>query len=97
MPLLGLAKGLTIKKLPEKFKIAGAHQGIAENMIAGQFHLLHALRMQPRFQECDCSSSAHHQEIAAKLRAVHAVEEDVPGAVDYLQAPAAGKFGAAAQ
>ena len=66
-------------------------------MIAGHFQSLHALRVQPGFRECDYSSSVHHHEIAAKLRAVHVVEEAVPGAADYLQALATGKFGAVAQ
>ena len=83
VPVLGLAKGSTIKKPTENFKVAGAHQGIADIMKQGQFQALHALRVQKGLQDCKTENGACELEIAAALRAVRSVEADneVPGAV----------------
>ena len=99
MPVLGLAKGSTIKKLTENFKVSGAHQGIADIMKQGQFQALHALRVQKGFQDCKTENGACELEIAAALRAVHSIEADneVPGAVEYLEAVVQGKLGSVAQ
>ena len=97
--MLGLAKGSTIKKPTENFKVAGAHQGIADIMKQGQFQALHALRVQRGFQDCKTENGACQLEIAAGLRAVHSVEADneVPGAVEYPEAVVQGKHGSVAQ
>ena len=96
--MLGWAKGSTIKKPTENFKVAGAHQGIADIMKQGQFQALHALGVQKVFQDCKTENGACELKIAAALRAVRSVGADteVPGAVEYLEAVVQGKLGSVA-
>ena len=54
----GIGQGSTIKKPTENFKVAGAHQGIADIMKQGQFQALHALRVQKGFQDCKTENGA---------------------------------------
>ena len=66
MRVLGLAKGSTIEKHTENFKVAGAHQGIANIMKQGQFQALHELRMQKGFQDCKTENGARGRCRAAR-------------------------------
>ena len=99
MPVLRWAKASTIKKPIENFKVSGAHHGIADIVNQGQFQTLHALRVQKGFHNCKTENGACELEIAAALRAVRSIEADneVLGAVEYLEAVVQGKLGSVAQ